>query len=213
MSVGRNTNFKLVSGLPISYTSATLKSYRYQYIDFAKTEIIVTEGLKTNSDGTISDVNKQDIRNIMLGKTAIIRMHQMSEMITREEDEDENSSGFDFNNDKYMNLPCGIQTSQGSIITLPLVPDQVSDVENGINVGSEGRGKWIWNVTSAKAPATARVYGYKTPQHYITNVNCRVQGTADEFSDVPAIQERKYQLSGINGSFIFCYDIGESSPK
>lgn len=220
MSLGRNENFKLVSGSPINYSSATLKSYRYQYIDFAKTEIIVTEGLKVNSDGSIGDVHKQDIRNIMLGKTAIIRMHQMSEMITSEEEEDKDEnespfdSGFDFNNDKYMNLPCGIQTSQGSIITLPLIPDKVSDVENGINVGSEGRGKWIWNVVSAKAPTTARVYGYKTPQHYITNVNCRVQGAqADDFSDVPAIQERKYQLPGINGSFIFCYDIGESSPK
>lgn len=225
MSSGRNKNYKIGKSTSSVTTTTAIKEHCYKYIDFAKTEIIVTEGLPEDDDGITNDNKKTDIKNIMLGKNTIIRMHTIGEQGynapsgTSTTDKLKQDIEITLNDDKYKDMPCGIQTTQGSIISLPIVlHDQTRFYDNGLNVSgasSQKSNKIDWDVVDVSNP-TDRAYGYKTHDKYVTNKNTR--GYVNDEHAIIQNRSYTYEVDDNNkdiykGSFIFCYDVSESSEK
>ena len=113
ISSGYDKNFVIISGLPMSNVSATSANYYFQYFDFSK---IQTQNFNENP-------TSGDLVTIMEGKKALVYIpliNNVGKSIFASDIDGNILNNADFK--KYNNLPVGMVTAAGSIITQPFVP-------------------------------------------------------------------------------------------
>jgi hypothetical protein len=126
----------------------------------------------------------------MYGKNVLVRVAAVNEVaeyndwsfLVPNRNSDSSSTAQEYLKELFY-LPCVIKTSQNSLLSLPVVPSELSDkVDNGLSgIGAqESKNGWNWkiipneNTTGSTTTLTQRKYGFRTPAKYVTNKNSRI---------------------------------------
>lgn len=232
---GNDKNFKIVKGTPIETKESSPIYYKYKYLDFNNIQKIQSDQIVfkdgelqfVSSNNTEESVEKL-IRDLMLGKTALIRVHSIEEQemientnfftelasLLNYETEEEEKKVEKFlmqDYEKYSKFQCCIETCYGSIISAPLVLNKnLSFSKNGLNISGQRSKGYNWTVlqdgygyedssNSEEIKITSRRFGYTNDKNYIVNANSRIgKIKGEEYPDDPIIQTRTYQLNPLS---------------